>query len=97
PGHTLFPYTPLFRSFGLAGSIGERLVAYLGNLATLDLGVSPRYNAPVAELILDRLPNTLFLVVSGLAAAIVVGVLVGGAKATWADCKRTRLNSSHLK
>ena len=83
-GATMESMRALREQFGLAGSIGERLVAYIGNLATLDLGVSPRYNAPVAELILDRLPNTLFLVVSGLAVAIVVGVLVGVAMATWA-------------
>jgi len=74
----------LREQFGLVGSFGERLLAYLGNLVRLDLGVSPRYQTPVVTLIGERLPNTLFLVVCGLALAIVVGVAIGAVMATWA-------------
>jgi len=74
----------LREQFGLTGSPGERLLAYLGNLAWFDLGVSPRYQAAVATLIWERLPNTLLLVVCGLALAIVVGVAIGAVMATWA-------------
>jgi len=74
----------LREQFGLTGSLAERLLAYLGNLARFDLGVSPRYQAAVATLIWERLPNTLFLVVSGLALAIIVGVAIGAVMAAWA-------------
>lgn len=83
-GATLASMTELRQQFGLVGSISERLLAHLGHLASLELGVSPRYNAPVTELILGRLPNTLFLVVSGLSLAIAVGVVAGVVMATWA-------------
>jgi len=74
----------LREQFGLTGSLAERLLAYLGNLARFDLGVSPRYQAAVATLIWERLPNTLLLVVSGLLLAIIVGVAIGAVMATWA-------------
>ena len=83
-GATLQSMTELRQQFGLLGSASDRLFIHLGHLARFDLGVSPRYNVPVTELILGRLPNTLFLVVSGLSLAIAVGVLIGTAMATWA-------------
>ena len=46
--------------------------------------MSPRYGVPVTELILGRLPNTLFLVISGLSLAIVAGVGLGAVMASWA-------------
>jgi len=82
-GATLQAMTALREQFGLVGSLGERLWAYLGQLVRLDLGVSPRYQAPVAVLIWERLPNTLFLVVCGLALAIIAGVTIGVVMATW--------------
>ena len=92
-GGSLESMAELRRQFGLLGSAGERLVAHLGHLARFDLGVSPRFNAPVVDLIVGRLPNTLFLVVSGLAFAIVVGVLIGSVMATWAGRLPDRLLS----
>lgn len=83
-GATLESMTALREQFGLLGSSWERLIDHLLRLARLDLGISPRYNAPVTELIFGRLPNTLFLVVSGLTLAIVCGILIGVVMATWA-------------
>lgn len=83
-GGTLQSMTALREQFGLVGSLSDRLVAHLGHLVTLDLGVSPRYGVPVTELILGRLPNTLFLVISGLSLAIVAGVGLGAVMASWA-------------
>ncbi len=92
-GATLQSMTALREQFGLVGSIGDRLLVYLDHLARLDLGVSPRYNVPVTELIFGRLPNTLFLVISGLGLAITVGVLIGTVMATWAGRLTDRLLS----
>ena len=92
-GGTLQSMTALREQFGLVGSLSDRLVAHLGHLATLDLGVSPRYGVPVTELILGRLPNTLFLVIAGLSLAIVVGVLLGAVMASWAGRLPDRLLS----
>ena len=83
-GATLESMAVLREQFGLVGTVGERLLAHLSNLMHFDLGISPRYNAPVTELIFGRLPNTLFLVLSGLLLAILAGVLIGTVMATWA-------------
>jgi peptide/nickel transport system permease protein len=75
--------------FGLDLSLGQQLLAYLGHLVHLDLGVSPRFNVPVLSLILDRLPNTLLLMVSSLGLALVVGIGAGAVMASkvgrWPD------------
>ena len=55
----------------------ERLWRYLTGIAQFDLGMSPRHNAPVAQLILDRLGNTLLLMGTALGIAVCAGVLLG--------------------
>ncbi len=50
---------------------------YLRGLFTGDLGTSWESNRPVLTEIAERLPATLELVVLGMAAAVIVGVLVG--------------------
>lgn len=64
-------------AYGLMGNHWEQLLNYLGQLARGDLGISPRFNEPVIQLIMDRLPNSLFLVLSGLSVAILLGLLLG--------------------
>lgn len=64
-------------AYGLTGNWLERLGHYLWQLAHADLGVSPRFNESVINLILDRLPNSLFLVLSGLALALIIGIVLG--------------------
>lgn len=80
----------LLRSqFGLDLTVLERLMAYLGHLAQFDLGMSPRHNQPVVDLIGERLGNTLLLMLTALALALAVGVLLGAVMATqvgrWPD------------
>jgi peptide/nickel transport system permease protein len=95
-GGTLQSMTALREQFGLLGSVSDRLLSYLQHIAQLDLGISPRYNVPVTELIFGRLPNTLFLVVSGLGLAIAVGVVLGTVMASqaarWPDRLLSILN-----
>lgn len=69
--------------FGLDLSLLEQLQRYLGQLAHLDLGLSPRFNLPVSHLVLDRLPNTLVLMVGALGLALAIGIAAGTAMATW--------------
>ena len=80
----------LLRSqFGLDLSVLERLMAYLGHLAQFDLGMSPRHNQPVLDLIASRMGNTLLLMLSAMGLALLVGVLLGAVMATqvgrWPD------------
>ncbi|MBF9235676.1 ABC transporter permease [Microvirga alba] len=54
-----------------------QLSAYLGKIATGDLGFSFSYRQPVLGLILDKVPSTLTLVVAGLILGTVLGTLAG--------------------
>ena len=69
--------------FGLDRTLLEQFFAYLNHLAHFSLGVSPRFNTPVMSLILSRLPDTLFLMLSALIFALVAGLALGAAMAAW--------------
>ena len=55
----------------------EQYVEYMGNTLTGDFGYSYYYNQPVAQILLDRLPNTLILAMVSVLIAIVAGVSLG--------------------
>ena len=63
--------------YGLDQPFVTQLWRYLSSVAVLDLGYSYFYNAPVTELILQRLPATLLLVFSSQILAIALGTLLG--------------------
>ena len=64
--------------FGLTGSLWEQFVAYLRQLFLHgDLGFSFVYRVPVMEVILDRVPQTLLLIVTALIIAVVLGTILG--------------------
>lgn len=70
--------------FGLDQPVLRQLGTYLRDLATLNLGVSPRYNLPVSELIFSRLGNTVLLMGSALACALAAGIALGAVMANFA-------------
>ncbi len=74
----------LRQHFGLDQPLLTQLMNFLGHLAQFNLGFSPRYNMPVIDLILQRLPGTLLLMVTALAFALVIGIVVGSVMAAWA-------------
>lgn len=63
--------------YGLDQPFFVQLGMYLTRVAQLDLGQSYFYNRDVLDLILERLPATLLLVVSAQLVALVVGTLLG--------------------
>lgn len=63
--------------YGLDDSLGRQLFTYLSKVATGDFGYSYYYNEPVLNLIFSRLPATVYLAVSSLALAVVIGTLLG--------------------
>lgn len=67
----------LRREFGLDKPLYQQYLIYLGKLATFDLGYSVLYQLPVSELILDRLPATLALMIPAIAIAVGLGVVLG--------------------
>lgn len=70
--------------FGLDKSVFTQLVNFLGHLVTFDLGFSPRYNMPVLDMIMTRLPSTLLLMVTALSLALLIGIVLGSVMAAWA-------------
>ena len=63
--------------YGLNQSLFNQFVAYFGKVLHGDLGYSYFFNLPVMELIQDRLPATLLLVVTAVCAAVLIGVCLG--------------------
>ena len=89
-GHATLEFTQqLRREFGLDLPLIEQFLIYMGRLLTLDLGVSFLQQQPVLDLILDRLPATLVLMVTAISLAVVLGVGLGVAAArrqgSWID------------
>jgi peptide/nickel transport system permease protein len=66
---------------------------YFGNLLQSDLGVSFNFNRPVADLLRERLINTVILVTAGQLLAIVLGLALG-VLAAWR--RGTRLDAGAL-
>lgn len=71
-------------SYGLDGSVGEQYVAFWGDLARGDLGISVQFNRPVIGVLLDHLPWTMALVGIATVLAATIGVLLGA----WAAWRR---------
>ena len=63
--------------YGLDLPFHEQLFAYVAKLARGDLGYSFFFNQPVTELLLERLPATLLLVLSAQVLAIMLGTVLG--------------------
>ena len=89
-GHATLEFPQqLRREFGLDLPLIEQFLIYMGRLLTLDLGVSFLQQQPVLDLILDRLPATLVLMVTAISLAGVLGVGLGVAAArrqgSWID------------
>lgn len=67
----------LRESYGLDRSALARLWLYVSALARLDLGISVAFNRPILDIILERLPNTLWLMGSATVLAFTLGTLLG--------------------
>lgn len=67
----------LIQYYGLDRPLVEQYRRYLSDLARGNLGVSIRYNVPVADLLKERLPWTLLLVLTSISVAVAVGWLAG--------------------
>lgn len=82
--------------FGLDKPLYEQLWIYLAKVVQFDLGYSYRQQAPVADLILARLPATLLLTVSAfvisLLAGVALGALAAGQAGRWTDSAITAVS-----
>lgn len=81
-GHATLEFTQQIRQeFGLDRPLHEQFLIYIGKLLVFDLGISHLQQLPVIDLILDRLPATLILMISAIFIAIVAGIGLGVAAA----------------
>jgi peptide/nickel transport system permease protein len=69
--------TSLRQSYDLDQSALARLWLYFTSLAKFDLGWSVTFGRPILDLILERLPNTLWLMGSALALSFSLGSILG--------------------
>jgi len=68
----------MYEQFGLSGTLWEQFTAYLRQLFLYgDLGQSFSRGAPVLEVIADRIPQTVILVLTALIIAVVTGTMLG--------------------
>ncbi len=65
------------RDFGTDRPVFEQLSSFVTNAIQGDLGVSFRYQAPVADLIWDTLPKTLALAGTALLISVSISILLG--------------------
>jgi peptide/nickel transport system permease protein len=79
--------------FGLDQPMLVQLGLYLKNILLLDLGYSFRNNAPVLELILERLWPTLLLMGATFIVSVGGGVIIGLLAALWVRTWRDQLIS----
>lgn len=62
---------------GLDRPLGVQYLAFLADMLRLDLGRSLVQNAPVAEILISRIPQTLMLAGGALAVALLIGLPLG--------------------
>ena len=67
----------LRQEYGLDRSLATQYVVYVSKIFSGDLGQSYRYREPVLDLILDRLPATLTLMVPALILFVTLGIVLG--------------------
>ena len=67
----------LRRSFGLDRPLYQQFLFYIARLMTFDLGWSNVQQRPVFDLIADRVPATLLLMMTGISLALLFGTLLG--------------------
>ena len=73
--------------YGLDRPLAVQYARYWTDMARGDLGTSVRFNQPVRQVVLERLPWTVLLVGAATVASAVMGV-VGGALAAWRRGRR---------
>lgn len=77
-------------SYGLDQSVWSRLWLYIAALTRFDLGWSVAFGRPIGEVVLERLPNTLWLMGSATALSFGLGSLLGVVAGARPDSLRDR-------
>lgn len=83
----------LRETFGLDQPLYVQLYEYTANIVQFNLGYSFRHNMPVFDLIVDRLPATLWLMLSAISLALGLGILLGVTSARFVNTTVDRVIS----
>jgi peptide/nickel transport system permease protein len=75
----------LRKSFGLDQSLITRFITYATGVVSFNFGTSSHYGAPVIDVIMGRLPNTLLLMLSAFFVAVTLGIVLGWIMAVFAN------------
>jgi peptide/nickel transport system permease protein len=75
----------LRKSFGLDQSLITRFITYATGVVSFNFGTSSHYGAPVIDVIMGRLPNTLLLMLSAFFVAVTLGIVLGWIMAIFAN------------
>jgi peptide/nickel transport system permease protein len=68
----------MYKLFGLGGSLWDQFVAYIQQLFLYgNMGQSFARRAPVLDVILERIPQTLLLILTALIIAVILGTMLG--------------------
>lgn len=80
--------------YGLNDSLPVQLWRYVSGVFTLNFGMSINYSAPVLDVIMERLPSTLLLMLTAFVLALTTGIIIGWAMAVFAGKWPDRLLTS---
>src|SRR5580765_4639685 len=70
-------YAFIRAKFGLDRPLPEQLVVYLTRVGRGDLGLSFVHGRPVVDIIVERLPATLLLIMTALVLSTTIGIALG--------------------
>jgi peptide/nickel transport system permease protein len=86
-GQEVYTLTPaekqrVLREFGLDRSVPAQYIGYFASILSGDFGRSIRYRAPVIDVLADRIPWTLLLILPALFLKTIIGTILGALAAT---------------
>jgi peptide/nickel transport system permease protein len=84
----------LLRALGLDRPVHEQLYLFLAGVVRGDLGESIRYRKPAAEVVFERLPNTLQLLPLAMVGALLVAIPLGVLAAVYRGTMVDRISSA---
>lgn len=75
------------QQMGLDRPVWQQYLAWLGEFATANFGVSFTHHRPVSEVLAEAIPNTLRLTMAVYILQLLAGIFLGAATAAWHDSK----------
>ena len=77
PGMTPEQIESMLREKGYYDPLYIKFLKWFNSIMKFDFGYSMKYGKPVMELIMDKIPNTLFLTIPSLVISLYISIMVG--------------------